>query len=126
MTQPIDPSAAVFTGGTVDTHMILSPYKPDAWTDSIAETGTELRESSIHGVGDLGTQVTAYVTEDGSEFWLNWLDDSVNEWVRQPSEEALIAAYEKAVRETYPLLDPDTGTPTWTTSDVEGVPSQQD
>lgn len=92
-------------------------------TDTIAETGIQLRESIIDmGVEVDNTEVSAYAAEDGT-FWTRWLDNNVDEWEQHASEAAAVAHYEAMVRDTYPLTDPDTDEPTWTTSDVDGVPT---
>ena len=96
----------------------------------IRDKGIVERQSLIFG--DIDTAVTVYTPPAATllapvgTVLVNWLDTNVNEWERYDTLDAAVAAYETSVRTTYPFRDSDTGAPTWTTTDVEGVPTSED
>lgn len=95
----------------------------DVATRAAAGTGLVLRESSIDGGKHDDTVVRVY--ESVGEVFTRWLDNDVDEWEKHPSLPDAAAHYEAMVRDTYPLTDPDTDAPTWTHSDVAGVPTPE-
>lgn len=105
-----------------DTDHIVQPAGMTIYR--IEAHGTLLGESTITaapGVED----TTVRLHKGAGAYWLRWLDGDLDEWRIYLHKPEALAAYEAAVRNTYPLTNPDTDAPTWTSSDVAGVPTTE-
>lgn len=93
--------------------------------EDIRRDGTVLRESTIAPTdpGDLGT--TIRLIEHKGVWWVHGLAEDVEVWIPEHDQVKAHGRYETEVLELYPLTDPDTDAPTWTTTDVEGVPTPE-